>query len=164
MDDAQRTIDVVIKSAKVTSDILKAALIEILNNPNKSKQGKMNLNDLSIKANGKLESIEITENNIKDFRNVARKYNIDYSLKRDKSTNPPTYHVFFATNDTENFKRAFKEYAVGISNKQKNKKVEVSKDQIKNLAVQVTEKADKNKQKVRTKEKQVSRWMKSIRK
>ena len=40
---------------------------------------------------------------------LLEKYDIDYALKRDKSTEPPTYHVFFSAANTESFKRAFSE-------------------------------------------------------
>ena len=46
---------------------------------------------------------------------IAKKYDIDFALKRDATTFPPTYHVFFRTSQTENFNRAFKEYATGKS-------------------------------------------------
>lgn len=45
--------------------------------------------------NVQLSNIEITDNNIKAFEKVAKKYGIDFSLKRDKSVDPPRYFVFF---------------------------------------------------------------------
>ena len=48
----------------------------------------------SVKAGAELSNIPVTEKNIKDFDRVARKYGIDYSLKRDKSKTPPEYLVF----------------------------------------------------------------------
>ena len=70
---------------------------------------------------GKLDSIEITENNIGDFVRTARKYDIDYALKRDCSTSPPTYHVFFSSGNAENFTKAFSEYA-GVMQKKLDKR------------------------------------------
>ena len=34
-------------------------------------------------------NIEITDNNIKAFESVARKYGVDFALKKDAATNPP---------------------------------------------------------------------------
>ena len=58
----------------------------------------MTFKQLENKCKSKLESIEVTENNIGDFLSTARKYDLDFALKRDKSTTPPTYHVFFSAN------------------------------------------------------------------
>ena len=40
-----------------------------------------------------LTNIEITEQNIKAFSAVAKKYDIDYALKKDPHTQPPHYYV-----------------------------------------------------------------------
>lgn len=39
-------------------------------------------------------SIEVTDGNIKSFERVARKYNVDFAVKKDKTTDPPKYVVF----------------------------------------------------------------------
>lgn len=114
--ESKAVIDLVIKAPAVTADLLKAAMKELLSGKTE-KKGKISFGDLFKKHDGKLEAIEITENNIGDFLKTAAKYDIDYSLKRDSSTNPPTFHVFFGTRDTDNFKRAFTEYAYGIQQK-----------------------------------------------
>ncbi|MGN0593165.1 MAG: PcfB family protein [Ruminococcus sp.] len=75
-----------------------------------TKKGKTTYSHLVQEAHGKLESIEVTESNIKDFQKVAAKYDINFALKRDKSTQPPTYHVFFASASAKNFNKAFTEY------------------------------------------------------
>ncbi len=105
-----KTVDITIQTAKITSDILQSALQEFLRGKSK-KHGKMSMRQLENKCGGKLESIEVTDNNIRDFLGVAKKYDVDFSLKRDKSTDPATYHVFFQANKADNLKRAFSEYA-----------------------------------------------------
>ncbi len=55
--------------------------------------GKKSLNKM-IADGSKLSNIEITDGNIRSFERVARKYGISYSLKKDKSQNPPRYLVF----------------------------------------------------------------------
>ena len=44
--------------------------------------------------NCELSNIEITDGNIKSFEKYCRKYNVDY-LKKDRSSEPPRYYVFF---------------------------------------------------------------------
>ena len=41
---------------------------------------------------------------------MARKYGIDYSLKKDASTDPPRYMVFFKAKDVKVMEAAFREY------------------------------------------------------
>ncbi len=55
----------------------------------------MTYKQLQAKSPSKLDSIEVSDRNIGDFLKTARKYDVDFALKRDKSTSPPTYHVFF---------------------------------------------------------------------
>lgn len=95
----------------------KAMLAYLQHHKNKSQKkaaqipsGKVKIKDL-IGQNSGIENIEITDKNIKSFERVARKYNIAYALKRDKSQTPPKYYVFFKAHDTNAIKMAFQEYA-----------------------------------------------------
>ena len=99
---------------------------------------------------GKLESIEVTENNIGDFLKTAQKYDIDYALKRDSSTAPPTYHIFFTSGNSENFRQAFAEYASGMQTKISEKSVSqiINREQIKQNAKTISQKsAERSKEK-----------------
>ena len=116
MGDFEKVIDVCVKAPKITEEVLKTALRDLMSGK-KQKRGKITFGELAKRSTGKLESIEITDNNIKSFLSVARKYDVDFALKRDRSTDPPTYHCFFASRDTENFKRAFTEYAAVVKQK-----------------------------------------------
>ena len=48
-----------------------------------------------------VSSIEVTDGNIKSFERVARKYNVDFAVKKDKTTDPPKYVVFFKGRDAD---------------------------------------------------------------
>ena len=91
---AKKTIDISIKAEKMTADVLKSALQEFLSGK-AEKKGRMTYKQLQAKSPSKLDSIEVSDRNIGDFLKTARKYDVDFALKRDKSTEPPTYHVFF---------------------------------------------------------------------
>lgn len=56
------------------------------------------------------KSIEVTDDNVKAFERVARKYNVDFAVKRDKTTEPPKYLVFFKGKDADVIAQAFKEF------------------------------------------------------
>lgn len=72
--------------------------------------GKQSMNSLMAYGT-KLTNIQISDSNIKSFDKVARKYGIDYSLKKDASVTPPRYMVFFKAKDVDVMTAAFKEYA-----------------------------------------------------
>lgn len=46
--------------------------------------GKMSVKKLVGQGMG-ASSIEVTDNNIKSFERVARKYNVDFAVKKDKT-------------------------------------------------------------------------------
>lgn len=121
MDDSKKTIDVVIQATKLTVDIFRNVIYDLTTKRNYESRGNVRLGQLM--KQGKLDSIEITDNNIKSFLDVAKKYDVSYALKRDSSTSPPTYHVFFTGRDTETLNRAFKEYVeyVGVIDKKLDK-------------------------------------------
>ena len=129
----RKTIDLTIKAERLTSDILKAAMQEFLSGD--MKKGRMSLRKLEQQSQGKIESIEVTDNNIRDFLETAKKYDVDFALKRDNGTQPPVYHVFFSAAKTEDFKHAFSEY---VSCKQAEvavpKRGEISREQLKQQA------------------------------
>ena len=56
-------------------------------------------------------NIEITNKNIKPFERYARKYGINYALKKDKSKEPPVYLVFFKGRDQDALNAALREFS-----------------------------------------------------
>lgn len=109
-NDFTKTIDLVIQTSKLTKEVFEEAMRDFTQGK-RQKQGKLSFGEICKRSGGKLESIEVTDNNIRDFLSTAKKYDVDFSLKRDKTTQPPTYHVFFQTNNAANFNKAFFEYA-----------------------------------------------------
>lgn len=94
-----------------------------------------------------LTNIAITGKNIKSFEKYARKYNIDYSLQKNRTTEPPQYFVFFKAKDVDSMTAAFKEYT-GWQMK-KSKKVSIRKK----LSL-AKERIAKHKQREKTKNKE----------
>ena len=68
-----------------------------------------------------MTNIDINDKNIKAFEKTARKYGIDYSLKKDKSTDPPQYTIFFRAKDSEIMTKAFKDFLNSHSEKKEKK-------------------------------------------
>lgn len=57
-----------------------------------------------------MTNIEITDGNIKSFEKVARKYGVDFALKRDNGS-PPRWLVFFKARDADALTAAFNEFS-----------------------------------------------------
>lgn len=108
----QKTIALVFKSSRLTTDVLKKAMKMYLEHRKQGKQashGKMSVKDLVGQGMG-ASSIEVTDNNIKSFEKVAKKYNVDFAVKKDKTVAPPKYMVFFKGKDADVITQAFKEF------------------------------------------------------
>ena len=105
-----------IKAAKLTTSVLKAALIKALAEMDKQRKnpkiykGRQSVKHL-VRQGAGVSNIEITDGNIKSFEKVARKYGIDFALKKDSSTQPPRYLVFFKSRDADALTAAFREYS-----------------------------------------------------
>ncbi len=64
-----------------------------------------------MKQNAGVSNIEITDGNIKAFESTAKKYGIDFALKKDTMEQPPRYLVFFKGRDADVLTAAFKEFS-----------------------------------------------------
>lgn len=146
----QKTIALSIQTAKLTASVLQKALKKLLESQKKKKprlhQGKQTLRQL-MKHNTGVSNIEITDENIKAFEHTAKKYGVDFALKKDISTQPPRYLVFFKGRDADVLTAAFKEFSA--KNLDRDKKPSIRK-----LLSQMREKAKQQRQreKVKTKE------------
>ena len=136
----EKTVSLCIRCGKVTANLLKAAMKKALvkmeqekqklkgqKQPNQDKEdktykGKQSMDKL-MKQNVQLSNIEITDGNIKSFERVAKKYSIDFSLKKDVNADPPRYYVFFKARDADVMTAAFKEYTGQSLNKDKKPSV-----------------------------------------
>ena len=97
---------------KLTATMLKYAIEQYLKqqrNP-RAPHGKQSVKSLVRQGTG-VQNIEITDKNIRSFQSVARKYGVDYALKKDTSSQPPRYLVFFKARDTDALTAAFREFS-----------------------------------------------------
>ena len=146
----QKTIALVIKAAKLDANILKSAMRMYLEHRKAGKQathGKMSVKDLVGQGMG-ASSIEVTDNNIKSFERVARKYNVDFAVKKDKTVEPPEDMVFFKGQGAGVITQAFKEFVYG--NEKKNSRTSV-RQKLKHFRDVVSK--DQNKERSREKNK-----------
>ena len=86
----------------------------------KSYQGKQTVKQLVGQGQG-VSNIDITDGNIKAFERTARKYGVDFALKKDSSVDPPKWMVFFKAKDADALMAAFKEFSTKTLKRQKTK-------------------------------------------
>ena len=141
----EKTMALCIKGGKISAQLLKAALTKLLaeiekkqqskkmGGQNRCKRGKQSIKSLQ-QSGAQLTNIVVTDNNIKSFDRVARKYGIDYSLKKAEKEGKTEYLVFFKAKDVDVMTAAFKEYT-GVSLKKEQrqsirKKLEQAKERV----------------------------------
>lgn len=118
----QKTIALVISAGKLTGRELKKAIVKLLAHRKDKKnhphipQGKQSVKQLAKQGQG-MTSIEITDQNIKDFERVAKKYGVDFAVMKNKHEVPPKYVVFFKGKDADAITNAFKEYTANMVKK-----------------------------------------------
>ena len=105
-------------------------------------KGKQSVKHLVRNSKDKLVNIEITDQNIKVFNKTARKYGIDYSLKKDSSADSPMYLIFFKAKDADVMTAAFGDFMKKSMEKEKKPSV---KARLKTLGQQVAVKAQERK-------------------
>ena len=110
----QKTIALYVKvgkgAARLTEQALQKAIQKFLEQKSKPAHGKQTMRQL-MKQNAGVSNIEITEGNIKAFEHTAKKYGIDFALKKDATEQPPRYLVFFKGRDADALTAAFREFS-----------------------------------------------------
>jgi hypothetical protein len=119
----EKSVALSIKAGKLTGRVLAQAMRAFLKKarePAPPKQGKQSVKSLT-KQGASLTNIEISGENIGDFKKTARKFNVDFALKRDDAETPPKWLVFFKAKDADALTAAFNEYSKITLKRQKSK-------------------------------------------
>ena len=149
-----KSVAISIKATKLTANVLKAALLKALAEMEKKQKnpkvykGKQSVKHLVRQGVG-VSNIEITDGNIKSFEKVARKYGIDFALKKADDR----YLVFFKGRDADALTAAFKEFSA-------KKLTQEQKPSIRKLIVSLKEKAaalNAQRDKVKNKDRGIAR-------
>ena len=117
-----RTLTLVVSGTKFTGRMFKAAISKYMAHRKEKKLQKQRSRDAPVIPQGKqtvkqlvgqnqgISNIEITDPSIKEFEKIARKYGVDYAVKKDRSSSPPKYLIFFKGRDADALTAAFTEY------------------------------------------------------
>ena len=118
-----KTVNFAITTTKLSArTVLRAVKAALRLYQSKASQGKQSVRTL-LRQNRGVSSVEISKTGIKGFERYAKKYGIDYAIRKDSSEVPPRYLVFFKAPDAEVFQAAFKEYSASLLNKSKRPSV-----------------------------------------
>jgi len=80
---------------------------------------------------------------------VARKYHIDYAVKKDKTLDPPKYFVFFKSRDQDAMTMAFKEFIASNNRKKERVPFKQVLKKFRDLSMSM----DKNREREKTRQK-----------
>ena len=128
-------------TAKLTEQALQKAIKKFLEQKIAPPHGKQTMRQL-MKQNAGVSNIEITHDNIKAFESTAKKYGIDFSLKKVKGEQP-RYLVFFKSRDADAMTAAFQEFSAKKLNREKKPSIRKALAAAKDKAKQLNEARDK---------------------
>ncbi|MBQ2279291.1 MAG: PcfB family protein [Clostridia bacterium] len=124
-----RTVALTISTAKLTGRLFRVAVAKYLDY-RKTKQreepavphGKQTVKQL-IGQNQGVSTIESNDPHIKNFERIARKYGVDYAIKKVRTEDKPKYVIFFKARDTDALTQAFTEYTRKSAEREKKPSV-----------------------------------------
>lgn len=153
-----KAVALIVDGAKMSEQVLEKALQKFLeaqkNKSPKMHRGKQTLKQLA-GQNAGLANIEITDKNIKAFNHVAKKYHVDFALKKDTTAEQPRYLVFFKSRDADAITAAFQEFASRKMSREERPSVRERLAQAKEKAAQRAEHRTLDREKVKVKDRSV---------
>ena len=128
-----RTVAIVTSAVKFTGRLFKAAICKYLehrklNKANKARaspvipHGKQTVKQL-IGQNQGVSTIESNDPDIKAIERVARKYGVDYAIKKVRTEDKPKFVIFFKARDADALTQGFTEYTRKSAEKEKRPSV-----------------------------------------
>ena len=84
--------------------------------------GKQTVKQL-IGQNQGVSTIESNDPHIKNFERIARKYGVDYAIKKVRTEDKPKYVIFFKARDADALTQAFTEYTRKSAEREKKPSV-----------------------------------------
>jgi len=153
-DIENRTVALVISTGRLTGLVLQSAIRQLLHelerrSANKEPEiphGKQSVKQL-IAQNAGASNIEINDSNIRAFEKIARKYGVDYALRKDKTSKKPRWLVFFKARDADALTAAFTEFTSKVIRPEKKpsilKQLAMYKDKLKAQAIDRMKKKDR---------------------
>ena len=123
----QKSFNIMISTTKLSArTVLRAVKAAFRLYQSKTSQGKQSVRTL-LRQNRGVSSVEISKTGIRGLERYAKKYGIDYAIRKDTSEVPPRYLVFFKSKDADALTAAFQEYSGKVVKKQEKEKPSIKK-------------------------------------
>lgn len=154
-DVENKTLTLVVSGTKFTGRLLKAAITKYMAYRKEVKLEKQRKREMPVAHRGKqtvkqltqqnqgVSNIDIQDKEIRQFERIARKYGVDYAVKKDRSTSPPKYMIFFKGRDADAITAAFQEYMGRKLRRENRPSVLERLEQYKDMARNTVEKVRK---------------------
>ena len=117
-----KTLTLIVSGSKFTGRLLKSAISKYTAHRRNVKLDKQRRRETPVVHRSKqtvrqlthqnqdVSNIDFQDKDIRRFERIARKYGVDYAVKKDRSVTPPKYLIFFKGRDTDAINAAFQEY------------------------------------------------------
>lgn len=158
---SQRSVTLIVQTGKMTEKVFLQAIqkyLDILKQQRELKarekqlhpayQGRMTIRQLMKERSG-LSNIEIHDEHIHDFERIARRYGIEYAIKKERNREAPHYLIFFRSRDTDVLQTAFNEF---VKKRLKIQERPSLREKLQKLKIQHKERAARVPEKVQRKE------------
>ena len=149
-----RTINLAISTAKLTTRSVISGLRKYSQHREKVKSqkvrdpavhGKQSVKQL-LSQNQGATNVEIDKSGMKDFERLARKYGVDFAVRKDKSVNPPRYFVFVRSKDSDALDAICKEHDARTMTKDKKPSVLAQLKKFKEIVAAIPKKVREKRQ------------------
>ena len=149
-----RTINIAICTTKLTGRTIVAGIRKYLQHREKVKaqkardpavHGKQTVKQLLAQNQG-VTNVEIDKSGIKDFERLAKKYGVDFAVRKDKSIDPPRYLVFVRSKDADALDAICKEYQAKALTKDKKPSVLAQMKKFEEIVASIPKKVREKKQ------------------
>ena len=149
-----RTVNLAISTTKLTLRTIISGIRKYLQHREKVKakkgrdpavHGKQSVKKL-LGQNQGASNAEIEKEGIKDFERLAKKYGVDFAVRKDKTVDPPRYFVFVRAKDADALDAICKEHQARSMTKDRKPSVLAQLSKFKNLVASVPKKIREKKQ------------------
>ncbi|MGN1183802.1 MAG: PcfB family protein [Oliverpabstia sp.] len=150
-----RTINLAISTTRLTSRSIVAGIRKYLQHREKVKarkgirdtavHGKQSVKQL-LGQNQGATNVEIDKDGIRDFERLAKKYGVDFAVRKDKSVDPPRYLVFVRSKDADALDAICKEHQARSLTKDKKPSVLAQLKKFKEMVAAIPRKVREKKQ------------------
>lgn len=150
-----RTVNLAVSTTKLTGRSIVAGIRKYMQHRERVKarkgardtavHGKQTVKQL-LGQNQGAANAEIDKSGIKDFDRLAKKYGVDYAVRKDKSVDPPRYVVFVRAKDSDALDAICKEHQARSLTKDKKPSVLAQLNKFKEMVAAIPKKIREKKQ------------------